>query len=59
MMFLISRNIEENAKQRGNTNTNAVLILILILILIQILIGETCEDAYRMVFDHEKMEGKY
>jgi hypothetical protein len=35
MMFLISRNIEEYSKQRG----------------------ENCDDAYRMVFDHEKLEG--
>lgn len=35
MMFLISRNIEENSKLRG----------------------ENCDDAYRMVFDHEKLEG--
>lgn len=34
MMFLISRNIEENAKRRG----------------------ENCDDAYRIVFDHEKLE---
>lgn len=35
MMFLISRNIEENSKQRG----------------------ENCDDAYRMVYDHEKLDG--
>ena len=35
MMFLISRNIEENAKRRG----------------------DQCEDAYRIVFDHEKIDG--